>query len=1556
MKSKKLLCLLLSIVMAVGLMPMAAFAAEPASAATMQYGEKIGTSTNGKFVDEGAEPGKKYEYTVLGSDNSVRTVEVAAEPATGTGNTITEQTGTGTGEVYYQKVTNPANANGEGYLLVSGKKAVTHEPGTEEVTVTGDRITGEHTDAEWNITKPENGKLNFAFGDQSLTMEQTRKGSGSRRNPYTYSYEVVLGPKDANNQQIHVSGEQIKLSRTYYEPTRSNQTAEDYPVDIYLQVYDGWFGDSLEAVESSDSATSFTLYKKVPAGTQYTVNTDGLDGLLNQSFTQSEYTADSWQDYETAKADAEAARGNLTNPYDNKDDADAALATINQAHHDLNAAINGLKKKPVGPVDPVDPVEPGQCVNPQITWHRTWEPTDIGAHNNEKIAGYPNGIQHLENKAPWLDIIWKWNDVKNLTASNPNPWNAGDHKATWSTSSGSDGNTNWMYSNVRRFTGTFTWPEGVGMDAEMTLQSVNDSQYQFIYDYIDRDPALKERYGNAKVLPINDDMYVFISKASDGAPSSWDAATAQEHMMFWTGTTGKGTWSKNGNTGMSEPQNRWEKPQPINDWSRTEPARFLGKTATPAFYGSWPNLVDTGKGTNANVEDWVLPTTGNPMTHTDSWYTLTDTNAMKSTLNTLYGSTADLGGQEMRIDIYAFNNSGEGGMDELMLTLCTPAPTTAQVQVDYWLDDVKGTPLGSTVMTKNIGETVNLLNGTNTNELNHKKAEAIRVANNPEANVTDGKQVEKDFVVQQSGNVINVVYTRSTQGTTFFTYDFGVQNEFHFKDENETAIRSVNVECRKDTITANYSGHEISLTYTPKDASGTVVNATLVVDRTDNSQNRYPVMIIPASNVLYEEDRMHTETVAGAAQWNGSSAHNTSTVADNETTVFGWTQANAADAGENGAYTATVTAAGATSFTDYLNFEFTGRAFDLIGSCGPNTGTLIVSVNSAGKNEKLYMVDTSFSRGEIHQVPLVHSELVSGEDEAGKTYQVEIRGANIAKPKPAAVSTFAMDNTPVITPEVYELMQSMGLTDEDIANVEFIGVEDQLDANVPVLMSAEPAANGDMTVSVDGFRVYRKTRGAQAAYPETEADMIYTNVMADGIRGSIAAYIENETGTFEVSSYENMGGPENEIYLAPQQAVAFQLTDPNVHYAQISARAVQGPVMMEDGAQKQTALNHNTEMYYEVAVQDGMVIIGNNSTDGSLLALGNLKAKCGITAINTENQARAVEAAAMMFGMPEPEIPEPTVPETFTAELQLAEGAVWADETIPETDSQTAVLNAENASAALPELIVPRGMKLLGWSAKDIGLMIPAGQEVTLEQLQGFEWADAEPTVVFQPVFEALPAMNPARFHVVFQLTDGAEWDNDRFAPDEAREYNLYAGRRNLRAPEVEAPEGFEMTGWQAQEIDLTLEEEGRLTLRELKKNFTWYDMAPTITFLPVFVAEEEEVEPEPTPEVTPEPTPEVTPEPTPEVTPEPTPEVPAEPVVFRPERLDLALSSENNVYTLVVKASADVDHLTVNGDVVSEYVEKADFNEFTHIREGYQLYEIVAYDANGNASETYLR
>ena len=87
---------------------------------------------------------------------------------------------TPTGEVYYEKVTDPAHAASGVCLLVADGKAVTHEPGMQKVTDRNGRISGDHSDAEWNVTNDQNG-IAFENGGKYLKIV---KEKDSRKTSY----------------------------------------------------------------------------------------------------------------------------------------------------------------------------------------------------------------------------------------------------------------------------------------------------------------------------------------------------------------------------------------------------------------------------------------------------------------------------------------------------------------------------------------------------------------------------------------------------------------------------------------------------------------------------------------------------------------------------------------------------------------------------------------------------------------------------------------------------------------------------------------------------------------------------------------------------------------------------------------------------------------------------------------------------------------------------------------------------------------------------------------------------------------------------------------------------------------------------------------------------------------------------------------------------------------------------------------------------------------------------------------------------------------------------
>lgn len=312
---------------------------------------------------------------------------------------------------------------------------------------------------------------------------------------------------------------------------------------------------------------------------------------------------------------------------------------------------------------------------------------------------------------------------------------------------------------ARRFSGSFVWPEGYTLSDSIELVSKNDSYYQDIYDKIEANPDLKAAFGGKNVVAINDDMFVFVYKDGEQLTEN----NYSDYLAFFAGTAGKGVWS-------------WPNADPQNwggEWNVTEPATYGDKYASKAFYKVFPNL-DTEHKDRSNsmlpekligkeATDTTAATAG-MMALSDYWYSFMDGNAISTVLNNKYGTTGINAGDTVHIDIYCIDMDKVGGMDELEIRLTRQKPTTSTVKVRYWLNEVgeitgNTNYLGETTMTgQTIGSQITLVDGTDVNQLNHKKAAAI--AENDNNDVAGGVQIELPFTVTEKSedNIINVVY------------------------------------------------------------------------------------------------------------------------------------------------------------------------------------------------------------------------------------------------------------------------------------------------------------------------------------------------------------------------------------------------------------------------------------------------------------------------------------------------------------------------------------------------------------------------------------------------------------------------------------------------------------------------------------------------------------------------------------------------------------------------------------------------------------------------------
>lgn len=322
---------------------------------------------------------------------------------------------------------------------------------------------------------------------------------------------------------------------------------------------------------------------------------------------------------------------------------------------------------------------------------------------------------------------------------------------------------------ARRFSGSFVWPEGYTLSDSIELISKNDSYYQEIYEAIENDPDLKAVFGGKKVVAINDDMFVFVYK--DGDQPTED--NYSDYLAFFAGTAGKGVWS----WPNADPQDTNHGGSGVGwggEWNVTEPATYgdKDKYASKAFYKVLPNLDTAGKDRSKYMLSETLigkeatsttTATAGMMALSDYWYSFMDGNAIFTVLNNKYGETGIHVGDTVHIDIYCIDMDKAGGMDELEIRLTRQKPTTSTVKVRYWLNEVGEITdttkyLGETTMTgQEIGSLITLANGTDVNQLNHKRAAAITKAN---GDVSDGVQIELPFTVTEKSedNIINVVY------------------------------------------------------------------------------------------------------------------------------------------------------------------------------------------------------------------------------------------------------------------------------------------------------------------------------------------------------------------------------------------------------------------------------------------------------------------------------------------------------------------------------------------------------------------------------------------------------------------------------------------------------------------------------------------------------------------------------------------------------------------------------------------------------------------------------
>ena len=508
-------------------------------------------------------------------------------------------------------------------------------------------------------------------------------------------------------------------------------------------------------------------------------------------------------------------------------------------------------------------------------------------------------------------------------------------------------------------------------------------------------------------------------------------------------------------------------------------------------------------------------------------------------------------------------------------------------------------------------------------------------------------------VISDDGKTLTLHYVLDESKLTLtYVFDFGLPINIPVSDLVGDAASSVetvyvgNTDLSTGTAASQhgkltYDKSTQYITYEPTKAwtAQGLSSVTFKVEFIDKTTQNFIIGVLPASNVLYEENFLTQSGDSGLNWTEGTSVAPTTPQETQKVkaggNVFGYDDAYVPSdtnpvTGELGVWTATGLVAGEGT-TKYLSTEFYGNGFDLIGNCGPDTGRVFLFISGANQI-KLVDVDTRYSGSTLKQVPLAHVML--GQE---ANYQVKVSAAGL-KATDATSASYSLSGAATYASDyavggydadLYNVLAENGLT---MADVEYVKVESapaattRSAASFYALDTAD--AGGTVTrpagthVEIDGFRVYRSTTNAN--YPTSEQNVKYENVLdAVTFKDGNVAYTELNGAHKLVSreDYESNGGPQNEIYLTKNQSVVFNLgAAMKGQTVQITARAVTGTAAKLN----ETSISSNTEMYYEVKVGESGTLAIHNSGEG-MLAIANLKVPNTVTfnPVTAENLAIA---------------------------------------------------------------------------------------------------------------------------------------------------------------------------------------------------------------------------------------------------------------------------------------------------------------------------------------------
>ena len=602
-----------------------------------------------------------------------------------------------------------------------------------------------------------------------------------------------------------------------------------------------------------------------------------------------------------------------------------------------------------------------------------------------------------------------------------------------------------------------------------------------------------------------------------------------------------------------------------------------------------------------------------------------------------------------------------------LVTYYVRAVSKDQLQVNY-IDLATNKPFyhyginvrGTTTFSEDIAlnRDGDLVNGTVKNDKDKDQTVSADLSTMPEIGAEYRHVAYTCDHIQLSADRKTLDLYYKFNNTVTFVADFGLPITINKGDLSETlnnagvkitevkaaGVNHGAVEINRDVVTytpdkrfvADENGESFTLTYTGTNVQETGGKAGTVA---------YRVNILPASNVLYEENFLTEAPASSGLSWTEGTTVAPTTPQETQKAkangnVFGYDAAYVPSdtkpvTGELGVWKTPDNLTSSTG-TKALTTSFYGNGFDLIGNCDADTGRVMIMLMKGRALVKAVIVDTRYSGGKISQVPFAH--IMLGEEAA---YNVEIYASGsdaVGSNGVASYSNLMAANLDVAGDVFTDILAAKGAT---MADVEYVDMSDGMSApasGAASFYALDTAAVGGTGarpagthVEIDGFRVYRSTNNDN--YPANEKDVTYENILRV-VNGKITAYMENGNGgEVEVTDYEKNGGPQNEIYLSKGQSVTFRVgTAPSE--IQVSLRAVRGTTSWATSKTGGTpaSITSNTEMYYPVTTNsDGSITIANRGE--ALLAIGNVKLSAGAVTQSASEMDKDVVLASVRMAL-----------------------------------------------------------------------------------------------------------------------------------------------------------------------------------------------------------------------------------------------------------------------------------------------------------------------------------